>query len=87
MLGIEEQILILAAKKEFAGVSMKDCFAEFNGLSYAELEMVVNRLEQQDLVKLVWSGPNHFSVFITPMGKDVVSSLTGMKELEALQTS
>jgi hypothetical protein len=87
MLGIEEQILLLAAKKEFAGVSMKDCFAEFNGLSYTELEMIVNRLEEQDLVKLVWSGPNHFSLFITPAGKDVVSSLMGLKELEALQTS
>jgi hypothetical protein len=87
MLGIEEQILMLAAKKEFAGVSMKDCFSIFKGLSYAELEMIVNRLEQQELVRVVWSGPNHFAIFITPSGKDVVNSITGLKELETLQAS
>lgn len=86
MLGIEEQILILATKREFAGLSMKDCFGQFNGLSYVELERIVRRLEEQKLVRIVWDGPTQFAIFITPEGKEVVDSLISIKELESLQS-
>lgn len=87
MLGIEEQILMLAAKREFAGLSMKDCFGYFTGLSYVELERIVNRLEEQELVRIVWSGPDQFAIFITPEGKEALKSLSSIKQLEALRVS
>ena len=66
---LRSKVLDLIARRHPTGMSKKELFGAFPGVSYGDLERELTKLEREAMVQLNWTGPTDFSVRITPVGE------------------
>jgi DNA-binding PadR family transcriptional regulator len=85
MFDLKGKVLHLAARRDHLGVSRADCFRELKGVSYPELEEILNELENQGLIRVEWTSANQFVVFVTSTGKEIVDAALRIRKEQALE--
>jgi len=75
------KVLDLIARRRAMGISKKELFEAFPGVSYGDLERELTKLEREAMVQLNWIGPADFSVLITPVGERAVQGTSASHEV------
>src|SRR5439155_21706488 len=75
------KVLDLIARRRAMGISTKELFEAFPGVSYSDLERELTKLEREAMVQLNWIGPADFSVLITPVGEREVQGASASHEV------
>ncbi len=75
------KVLDLIARRRTKGISKKELFEAFPGVSYGDLERELTKLEREAMVQLNWIGPADLSVLITPVGERAVQGASASHEV------